>query len=47
MSGVKNYEGFLEQYFEGVRYAGKLHCEGWPKDWKACVHRFVWQQVVL
>ena len=32
MSGVKNYEGFLEQYFEGVRYAGKLHCEGWPKD---------------
>ena len=32
MSNSKNYEDLLEQFTEGLRYAGKLHCEGWPED---------------
>ncbi|MEM8661738.1 MAG: hypothetical protein AAGF35_12710 [Pseudomonadota bacterium] len=32
MTNSANYQTLLEHYCEGLQYAAKLHCEGWPED---------------
>lgn len=32
MTSIHKSESILETFYDAIRYAGKIHCEGWPED---------------